>query len=99
MLIYKLLGGSAEQEFARSWGVSYGMNAATEWKDVLTEAVKAAVILAIMERLFLTRNSSWLEEHVDYLSLQALMFQQQRAKLGFSGQVRLFFRHTRRLAE
>ena len=97
MLIYKLLGDSAERQFARSWGVSYGMNAATEWKDVVTEALKGAIILAIMERLFLTRNSAWLEEHIDYLSLQALMFQQQRAKLGFAGQVRLFFRNTRRL--
>ena len=32
MLIYKLLGDDAQQQFARSWGVSYGMNAATEWK-------------------------------------------------------------------
>jgi hypothetical protein len=24
MLIYKLLGDSAQQEFARSWGISYG---------------------------------------------------------------------------
>jgi hypothetical protein len=32
MLIYRLLGDSAQQEFARSWGVSYGLNAATEWK-------------------------------------------------------------------
>jgi hypothetical protein len=27
-----MLGDSAQQEFARSWGVSYGMNAVTEWK-------------------------------------------------------------------
>ena len=32
MLIYRLLGEQAEQEFARSWGVSYGINAAAEWK-------------------------------------------------------------------
>jgi len=26
-------------------------------------------VLAILERLCLTRNSHWLEEHVDYLSV------------------------------
>ena len=50
-----------------------------------------------MERLFLTRNSNWLEEHIDYLSLDALMFTPQRASLGFAAQIRLFFRNTRRL--
>ena len=69
MLIYKLLGDQAQSEFTRSWGISYGMNAATEWKDIVVEAVKATVILIILERLFLTRNSSWLEEHMDYLSI------------------------------
>ena len=69
MLIYKLLGDQAQSEFARSWGVSYGMNAATEWKDIVVEAVKATIILIILERLFLTRNSAWLEEHMDYLSI------------------------------
>ena len=37
----------------------------------MTEAVKAAVVLFILERLFLTRHATWLEEHIDYLSLQA----------------------------
>ena len=32
-----------------------------QWKDVATEAAKAAVILAILERLFLTSNANWLE--------------------------------------
>jgi hypothetical protein len=32
MLIYRLLGEQAEHDFAKSWGVSYGMGAAAEWK-------------------------------------------------------------------
>lgn len=43
-------------------GISYGLNAASEWRSILEEAVKGAIILAILERLFLTRNSGWLEE-------------------------------------
>ena len=61
MLIYRLLGDDAQQSFAKSWGISYGINAAAEWKDVAIEAAKAAVILAILERLYLTSNASWLE--------------------------------------
>ncbi len=32
MLIYTLLGEQAEKSFARSWGISYGLNAAAQWK-------------------------------------------------------------------
>lgn len=67
ILIYRLLGEQAEQSFARSWGVSYGLNACTEWRDVAREALKGAAILAILETLYLTRNIHWLEDHVDYL--------------------------------
>ena len=71
ILIYRLLGKQAEQSFARSWGVSYGLNACTEWRDVAREALKGAIILAILETLYLTRNVHWLEEHVDYLRCAA----------------------------
>jgi hypothetical protein len=32
MLCYKLLGDEAQSSFARSWGISYGVGAASEWK-------------------------------------------------------------------
>jgi hypothetical protein len=35
--------------------------AATEWRDIMIEAAKGAIILAILERLFLTRPLYWLE--------------------------------------
>ena len=40
-----------------------GMGAAAEWQDILKEVVKGMVILAILERLHLTRPVNWLEEH------------------------------------
>ena len=61
MLIYKLLGEGAEQSFASSFGVSYGVGAASEWKDIGKEAAKAAVILVILERLHLTNPVACLE--------------------------------------
>jgi hypothetical protein len=30
-------------------------------QDILIEALKGALILAVLERLYITRNSSWLE--------------------------------------
>ena len=40
------------------------MNTASEWKDVVTEAMKGAIILAILERLYITRSNTWFEEHI-----------------------------------
>ena len=128
LLIYKQLGDGAEQEFARSWGLSYGMDvrsaaalaararcvvsvltharsqlfhaahqAATEWQDIVKEAVKGAVVLAILERLQLTSNSNWVEELIDYYSINAVLF--RRTATGLLGQLRLFFRFTRRVAD
>ena len=39
---------------------------------IVHETVKAAIILAILERLCLTRPVSWLEEHIDYLCVVRL---------------------------
>ena len=62
MLIYKLLGPSTQDSFATSFGVSYGVGAAAEWKDIATEAAKTIVILAILERMHVTKSVSWLED-------------------------------------
>ena len=60
-LIYTLMGKKSEAAFARSWGVSYGLNCATEWRGIIVEAAKGAFVLAILERLCLTRAQPWLE--------------------------------------
>ena len=62
MLIYKLLGPSTQDSFATSFGVSYGVGAAAEWKDIATEAAKTILILAILERMHVTKSVSWLED-------------------------------------
>jgi hypothetical protein len=119
MLIYKLLGEQAEHDFARSWGVSYGIGAAAEWKvrpclvqkpfrsgrepnhgatvqDILQEALRGAVVVVILERLYLTRSVFWLEDHLDYHCLQAIIF--GNTALGFTAQIGVFWTSTRRLA-
>ena len=73
------------------------MNAAQEWKAVLQEAAKAALLLALLERLCLTRNATWLEAWIDYASLQALMF--KRGSLTVVQQTRIMLTHTKRLSD
>ena len=107
--------------------MSYGVGAASEWRDVLHEAAKGVLLLAVLERLHLTRSVAFLEvrpamwdlppaprlthdaplagpagvrpgqEHIDYLSCQALLF--QRPGLSFWGQVQLLFAYKMRVSD
>ena len=97
LLIYNTLGASAQADFTNSWGISYAMDQVTQWQDILEEVVKAVIILAILERLLLTRHSSWLEEHIDFLSLQAHMFGSH--VYTFRQQVAMFVHNQRRLSD
>ena len=65
-------------------------------QDILSQALRGAVVLAILERLYLTRPTPWLEEHLDFACLQATIF--GRHVLSFSDQIGIFWRNTRRLA-
>ena len=95
-LLISLLGEGAQQSFSRSWGISYGISSASEWRDIIIAALKGAFVLALLERLFLTTSAEWLEEAVDYYSLQALLFAQRGVSLW--GQVRIMYHHTKRLS-
>ena len=45
---------------------------AVEWKDVLIESIKGAIVLA-MERLYVTRAGSWFEDHIGEFVCRALL--------------------------
>jgi hypothetical protein len=97
LLIYEMLGLDAERAFTRSWAVSYGVGAATEWREVARQALTAIAVLAVAERLHLTRPVSWLEDHVDYVSTSALLL--EHGGLSFFQEVRLLFTFRRRLSD
>ena len=96
-LVFKLLGPATQDSFATSFGVSYGVGAAAEWKDILQQVVQTIIIMAIVERLHLTNSVSWLEEHIDYMSTQALLF--EHVGLTFVQQTRLFTAFRTRLSD
>jgi hypothetical protein len=62
----------------------------------VTSAFQAAIVIAILERLCLTRHTDWLEEAIDYYSMQAMLF--GRAAVGFKGQIGMFFNFTKRVS-
>ena len=61
MLIYRQLGDKAQQEFAKTWGVGYALNNASEWQEVFKTAAKTAVILVILDLLRVTKDAPWFE--------------------------------------
>ena len=65
MLIYRNLGDKAQQEFAKTWGIGYGMDNATEWQEVFKTAAKTALVLVILDLMRLSKNSSWFEVSED----------------------------------
>ena len=97
LLIYNTLGAKAQDSFVNSWGVSYGMGQATQWQDILEEVLKGLIILAILERLQLTRHGEWLEQHLDFLSLQAQLF--GSTLYTYRQQVAMFLDSQRRIAD
>ena len=96
-LLITLLGEGAQQSFARSWGISYGLSSAAEFRQILIAAAKGAFVLAVLERLFLTGPAEWLESSIDYFSLQALLYKSKN--LGLHAQIRQFYKHTKRISD
>jgi hypothetical protein len=74
MLIYRQLGASAQNEFANSWGIGFALNNAAEWQEVAKTAAQTAVVLVVLDVLRITRNADWFAEHVDFVSMQAVLF-------------------------
>ena len=82
MLIYQGLGSGAENGFSRSFGISFALNQAAEWREIVTATAKAVLLAAILDRLFLTPHEVWMEGALDLMSIQAVILEQ---KLGWAG--------------
>ena len=74
MLVYRQLGDAAQQQFATSWGVNFGLDSAQQWRDVAQETAKITIVLIILDLLVITGPRNWFEEHLDHLSCQATLF-------------------------
>ena len=97
MIIYTALGSDAESQVANQWGVGYAMDNASEWQDVCTTAVKTAVILVVLDLLRITKDRPWFEEHADFVSVQAMLF--NGAAHNWWAQTRVLVRYQARLTD
>ena len=69
-LLYTLRGAKSEAAYVQSWGIALGMDQGMGFKDVAVEALKAAVVAALLEP-YVVPTATWFEEHVDFLSVHA----------------------------
>ena len=72
-LIYKLLGPDAESTFIHSWGISVGLDQADQARSVMIATVQSVAALLILEALFMSPNSAWLESMTDEASVAAAL--------------------------
>ena len=95
MIIYRKLGGNAQTQFSATWGLGCAMDSAVELREILFTAIKAGVIIVVLEELYIVANRQWFEGHIDHLSTQAALF--AGTARGFWGQTSQLLRFQRRV--
>ena len=74
MQVYSHLGADAEKKFAQTWGIGYGLDQAAQWKEVAQTALKAAMVVVLLDALRVKSHWAWLEEAADFASVQCVLF-------------------------
>ena len=77
--------------------MGFAVNNASEWQEVFKTAVKAALLIVVLDALRVTRNSDWFEQHLDFVSMQAVLF--NGAARGWAAQTWALVRMQARLTE
>ena len=70
---------------------------ASEWQEVLQTAVKTALVLVVLDLLRITKDRPWFEEHADFVSVQAMLF--NGAARNWWAQTRVLVRYQARLTD
>ena len=73
VLISSQLGSRGLDDFTTAYGVSVGVEMASKWWLVVASTALMVMFL-VGDRFLLTPHDRWLEEHIDYLSLRAMLF-------------------------
>ena len=74
MIIYRNLGQDAEVQFAKTWGVGVGLDNVQQWKDVAQEALKAALIIMVLDMLRVTSHRQWFEGAIAHFRCSVALF-------------------------
>jgi hypothetical protein len=65
VLMYRLMGASAQEKFTRTWAIGVGIGQATQFRELFLAAAQAAAVLLLLDVLRLTGDAAWLESHAD----------------------------------
>ena len=95
MVVYNLLGASAQNSFSATWGMSYLLDNISQWKDVATTAVQTVAVLYVYDALRIISDGRWFEAHLDTLSVQATLLSGARA--GWWERTRTYIKFTARI--
>jgi hypothetical protein len=66
-LVTNLMGEAAQQSFSRGWGVGLAISQATQFKDMFIVACQSALVLTVLETLWLVGNTPWVAEMIGAL--------------------------------
>ena len=59
-----------------SWAIALGVENASGFQDVLTSALEAALVAALLEP-YVVPSVAWIEQHADFLSVYGSLAQDQ----------------------
>ncbi len=79
-LVYNLLGARAARDFSNSWGIGVAVSQANDASSLVTAALQAALIVTILEALWLMTNVNWLESYIDFVSVHATVVASQAGR-------------------
>ena len=89
-LIYQLNSAKGPRDFPLSWLIALVTENCAQWQKVLQGAAETAVVLLVLDKLWLRSNDHWLESLLDTLSIQATLYvDAAQRKLGSAGDERI----------
>jgi hypothetical protein len=74
MQVYTRLGADAEEKFAQTWGIGYGLDQVSQLKEIVQTAVRAAFVIIVLDLLRIKSDWLWLQDTVDFASVQCMLF-------------------------
>jgi hypothetical protein len=66
-LVTNLMGEAAQQSFSRGWGVGLAVSQAAQFRDMFIIACQSALVLTVLETLWLVSNTPWVAEMIGAL--------------------------------
>jgi hypothetical protein len=79
ILLYKLDGTSATSNFTKTWGIAYAIDQAKEWYQLAAKVALIALFFLGLDQARATKNTNYLEDYLDVVTVQATMYAAQGA--------------------